>query len=119
MVRRSRTPDRHSAGKSSKVPFKHGESAKTRHRRRLGKNLSEEKIVRQWCTNNGFALRITNDGHHWQFVKNDFLAEWWPSSAKLVIDKQWHDGIHCHDHGQAIQIIENRCHDTQQIRKFS
>ena len=32
-----------------------------------------------------------------------FLTEWWPSSAKLVIGKKWHDGIHCHDYKQALK----------------
>ncbi len=36
-----------------------------------------------------------------------FLTEWWPSSAKLVIGKKWHDGIHCHDYKQALKVIED------------
>jgi hypothetical protein len=35
----------------------------------------------------GTTLRITNEGHHWQIADGGFLAEWWPSSAKLVIGK--------------------------------
>jgi len=29
-----------------------------------------------------------------------------PSSAKLVIAKIWHDGIHCHDYKPSAEIIE-------------
>src|SRR5205814_9732826 len=36
-----------------------------------------------------------------------FLAEWWPWSARLVIGKKWHDGIHCHDYKQALKVIED------------
>jgi len=52
----------------------------------------------------GLTLRITNEGHHWQIADEGFLAEWWPSSAKLVIGKKWHDGIHCHDYKQALKL---------------
>ena len=52
-------------------------------------------------------MRITNEGHHWQITGGSLLAEWWPSSAKLVIGKKWHDGIHCHDYKQALKIIED------------
>jgi hypothetical protein len=38
--------------------------------------------------------------------KGPFLAEWWPSSAKLVLDKKWGEGIHCHDYKQALTVIE-------------
>jgi len=54
----------------------------------------------------GVVLRITNEGHHWQLTKENFLAEWWPSSAKLVINKQWSRGRHCHDFRQALEMIE-------------
>jgi len=38
--------------------------------------------------------------------KDPFLAEWWPSSAKLVLNKKWEEGIHCHDYKQALMVIE-------------
>lgn len=98
-------PDRKNAGRSRLVPFRKGEDASTRHSRRLGTNLRRQQEVRRWCHENGISLRITNDGHHWQFIKTSFVAEWWPSSAKLVINKRWDDGVHCHDHCQAMKII--------------
>jgi hypothetical protein len=63
--------------------------------------------VRLWCAQHGLTLRVSNEGHHWQITDGVFLAEWWPSSAKLVIGKRWHSGIHCHDHKQALGVIEN------------
>jgi hypothetical protein len=98
MARNSRIPDKHSAGRSTIVPFKREEDPMRRHTRRLDTNLCYQPHVREWCGKNAYTLLITNDGHHWQFKKGDFLAEWWPSSAKLVINKQWHSGIHCHDY---------------------
>ena len=75
--------------------------------RRLSANLEQEANVRRWCEQRGLTLRITNEGHHWQITDGGFLAEWWPSSAKLVIGKKWHDGIHCHDEKQALKVIED------------
>jgi len=59
-------------------------------------------------------LKISNDGHHWSFYAfnaapgDKQLFEWWPSSAKLVINKQWKKGIHVHDLSQLIGVAENR-----------
>ena len=76
-----------------------------RHARRLSANLEQEANVRRWCEQRALTLRITNEGHHWQITDGGFLAEWWPSSAKLVIGKKWHDGIHCHDGGGEATLI--------------
>ena len=106
MARKKSIRDRVSAGRSSIVPYRRGENFSARHSRRLSANLQYEMKVREWCQQNGFGLRITNEGHHWQVTRGEFLAEWWPSSAKLVIDKRWHGGIHCHDYKQALEIIQ-------------
>jgi len=68
--------------------------------------LRYEAQVREWCRGHAFALRISNEGHHWQLNEDKFLAEWWPSSAKLVINKQWNQGRHYHDYRQALEMIE-------------
>src|SRR5215813_9313209 len=105
MGRKRSIPDSKRAGRSRIVPFYRGEDFRTRHARRLATNLHQEADVRQWCDQRGLRLRITNEGHHWQITDGAFLAEWWPSSAKLVINRRWHDGIHCHDYQQALKII--------------
>lgn len=33
------------------------------------------------------------------------IAEWWPSSAKLVLNKDWDNGIHTHDVDQLINEL--------------
>lgn len=102
MSRRSRIPDVQHVGHSTLVPYRRGEG----HARRLHGNLRYEPQVREWCRKHGFAVRITNEGHHWQLTKDKFVAEWWPSSAKLVFNKQWNQGYHCHDYRQTLEIIE-------------
>ncbi len=105
MTQRERIPDASKAGRSSVVPYKVGEGARRRHYRRLHANLGYETAVQKWCAEHGFAMRITNEGHHWQLRKGQFVAEWWPSSAKLVLNKAWQRGIHCHDYKQALRAI--------------
>ncbi|MBM4004630.1 MAG: hypothetical protein FJ295_15330 [Planctomycetes bacterium] len=80
------------------MPFRKGESGTNRHARRHAMNLQRESEVRRDCQALGLTLQIKNQGHHWCFSHGTFLAEWWPSSAKLVINKPWENGIHCHDH---------------------
>ena len=110
VVSRKRSiPDSKSVGRSSIVPYRRGEDFRTRHRRRLATSLERETEVRRWCVKHGMTLRITNDGHHWQITDGVFLAEWWPSSAKLVIGKCWHAGIHCHDYTQVLKVIQDSC----------
>ena len=107
MSRKRSIPDSVRAGRSRIVPYYRGEDFRMRHARRLSANLEQEANVRRWCGQRGLKLRITNEGHHWQITDGGFLAEWWPSSAKLVIGKKWHDGIHCHDYKQALKVIED------------
>src|SRR6266699_4348721 len=113
MSQQKSIPDRARVGRSHIVPYQRGEDFRTRHARRLSVNLENEANVRRWCEQRGLTLRITNEGHHWQITDGYFLAEWWPSSAKLVIGKRWHDGIHCHDYKQVLKLIEASCKQFQ------
>lgn len=85
MARRTRYSDTRSAGRSDLAPFRAGESYSHRHADRLATALSSREVLEQWCKARGFTLKISNEGHHWKLV-GPFLAEWWPSSAKLVFD---------------------------------
>jgi hypothetical protein len=43
-----------------------------------------------WCGENDVALRVLNDGYHWEFkLPNGRLVEWWPSTGRMVVDKKW------------------------------
>lgn len=88
------------------VQFDPTEHYADRHRRRLSTNLEFEPAVREWCEKHGVDLRVTNEGHHWQFRAGKMIAEWWPSSAKLVLNKHWRRGIHVHDIYQLFHTLE-------------
>ena len=105
MSRKRSIPDIVTAGRSRIVPYRRSEDFRTRHARRLRANLEQEANLRQWCEQRGLTLRTTNEGHQWQITEGSFLAEWSPSSAKLVIGKRGHDGIHSHDYRQALKVI--------------
>lgn len=103
--RRKRYEDRGSVGQSQIVPFNPCEPSMVRHQRRLETNLTNKQSVLDWCATNGVTLQIKNMGHHWIFTKGQLLAEWWPSSAKLVVGKKYAHGIHVHDFQQAIDQL--------------
>jgi hypothetical protein len=100
--------DSYKAGRSKLVPYVRGEDASRRHGRRLSANNRSREIVEEWCEKHGITLTVTNGSHHWKFEKGKKIAEWWPSSAKLVINKRWGSGIHTHDWEQLMKILETR-----------
>lgn len=95
--KRRRYPDRHKAGASRVVPFREGETRRQRHARRLRVNIAARQTLSAWCRARGVCLAVKNDDHHWMFSRGNALVEWWPSSAKLVVDKEWRNAWHCHD----------------------
>lgn len=100
--------DRSKAGRSNIVPYKPGEDSSDRHWRRLSVNLEHEEEIRLQAGARGLKLQIANDGQHWMFARPGLIAEWWPSSAKLVFNKQWRRGVHCHDWQQVFREIDRR-----------
>lgn len=104
-MKRKKYPDTRSLGNSKIAPFIPMEGASQRHERRLIVNLDARAEVKKWCEANGWQLTIKNDGHHWQMKKDNVLVEWWPSSAKLVKDKQWAKGVHCHDWQKLVKYL--------------
>jgi len=100
--------DVNSFGKSAIAPFIQDEDPRDRHERRKNTNLSYADDLKQWCHLFGWKFEIKNDGHHWIFRKNNTLIEWWPSSAKLVKNKQWKKGVHCHDYLKVIAFLEKQ-----------
>ena len=103
-----RRSDATSAGKSEEVPYIEGESASDRHQRRLDAAQAALAEVAPWCEEHGVCLTVSNDGHHWRFNIGGGVAEWWPSSAKLVFDKKWDDGVHVHGTKQLLRLLGER-----------
>lgn len=97
--------DSTSAGRSKVVPFIENEDSKDRHARRLDTNWTNRQKLRDWCESNGWILEIKNRGQHWIFIGHGQRVDWWPSSAKLVINLQYKRGKHVHDHTQVIEIL--------------
>lgn len=113
-MRKRGRPTHKGMGRSDIVPYRHGEHWRDRHERRLMTNLNRREYVDEFCQIFDVTLKVKNRGHHWIFERYDFgrdrtlLAEWWPSSARMVFDKNWNDAIHVHDHDQATQLLVDR-----------
>ena len=107
MRKRSRNPDKYKKGRSSLVPYIESESWKTRHQRRMKHALENKDKVELWCQKHKWKMYVNNEGHHWLFFSSiGKMVEWWPSSGKLVIGKQYKKGIHCHDYKQLLEIFK-------------
>lgn len=87
------------------IQFKGGESWRDRHSRRLNKNKEHIDKYRNWCERNGVEFRLLNNGEHWQSKKNNTTYDWWPRSAKLIVNQKWKKGTHVHDYTQLIKFI--------------
>ena len=96
-------------GRSALIPRIKDESWWQRHSRRLYVNLRHSNEVDAWCFERSVTVTITNHGHHWRFACiGGRLAEWWPSSAKLVFNRHYAEGIHCHDYSQVLKALADR-----------
>lgn len=100
--------DTQSGGKSRLVKYNPIEGYKKRHARRKQIANDTENKLRSWCVGNGWGFAVENKGHHFIMQKGSVLAEWWPSSAKLVFNKKWRRGIHCHDYQVVIEQLSER-----------
>ena len=89
------------------VDYKDNEQWRDRHHRRFSTNQEYVAEFRRLCDESGYEFRVLNNGEHWQIKANGNCFDWWPRSAKLIINKQWKNGIHVHDITQLIQEIVN------------
>lgn len=108
MSKRKRYRDRTKADVAPVVmKYIQGEGGKSRHARRLQTNVAQfAEAAREWAEANSIHCRITNGNHHWKFMRESKVVEWWPSSAKCVIGKQWKKGIHVHEWPQLLIILK-------------
>jgi hypothetical protein len=105
-MKRRRYNDTHVAGSSLIIPYVRGETHRARHRRRHIVNLNNWKELQDWAFDQGVDLRIKDNSRHWILTRPDLVAEWWPSTAKLVLNRRYSTGIHTHDWVQVGQIID-------------
>jgi len=96
-------------GPSRKCPFRPEESASERHARRLASAHGAAGQLKAACEQSGLRLEIKNEGQHWAIRKDGkVVAQWWPSSAKLVFGQKYQKGVHCHDEGQVVAELKGR-----------
>lgn len=98
--------DRYKATTPATVRYRRGESWSERHQRRFRINLRFLPDARRWCRERSIAFEVTHSGHHWQFEVQGVPVDWWPASAKCVVNKKFESGIHVHDWPQLIPILE-------------
>jgi hypothetical protein len=97
------------------------ESMRQRRARRMDRTARNESQVHDWARRHGCTLRVLNDGHHWLFEKGGFVAEWWPSSAKLVLNRDYtrdHHAPHWHDVQRVLDrhfTLSDTGHATQEL----
>ena len=97
-----------STGRSTICPYVKGEAAGDRHRRRLKTSMDGYVETSAWCDEHGVRLKVTNGGHHWRASKDGIAVEWWPSSAKVIINKKWSRGTHVHDWKKFVAVLKKR-----------
>jgi hypothetical protein len=82
------------------------EYKKQRRERRMERTSRLEAQARVWAERYGCSLRVLNDGHHWLFQKPGFMAEWWPSSARLAVNRDYDRHIHAPHWAEVLTELE-------------
>jgi hypothetical protein len=82
------------------------EYKKQRRERRMERTSGLESQVRAWAERHGCSLRVLNDGHHWLLQKPGFMAEWWPSSARLAVNRDYGRHIHAPHWAEVVNQLE-------------
>lgn len=67
--------------------------------------MRHKSELEAWCDAHGWRMVIHNEGHHWQFRSRSQQVDWWPSSAKLVINEKWNDQHLCGDVPSVIEKL--------------
>jgi len=62
--------------------------------------------LKEWAEKHGLFLRITNDQHHWSFYKEGkVFFEWWPSTGKMVANKEWEKSKRIRDTAHLMAVM--------------
>ncbi|MEI6784911.1 MAG: hypothetical protein WCQ21_28780 [Verrucomicrobiota bacterium] len=84
------------------------EYKRQRRDRRMERTSRLESQVRAWAEGHGCSLRVLNDGHHWLFQKPGFMAEWWPSSARLAVTRDYGRYIHAPQWTDVVAVLQEQ-----------
>ncbi len=87
-----------------------------RHQERKEFNLKRRKRLEDWANKHGYTFKVMNQSH-WILTRKTKRCEWWPGTAKLVINQQFDRGIHAHDWLQVIDVIEHDAYVRRRRRK--
>ena len=82
------------------------EYKRRRRERRMDRTARLESEVRAWAERYGCTLRVLNDGQHWLFQRPGFVAEWWPSSAKLAVNRDYLHACHAPHWAEVSNVLE-------------
>lgn len=94
------------ASKSNLIKISDQEKTRKEHKIKLKINTCGIKTVEKWCIDNGWHLKIHNNGVHWNLSKQEKIIDWWPSTSKYVRNKKFNQGAICYDYEQLIQFLE-------------
>lgn len=90
------------------MPYDPHEETEKRHARRAQAAHNHLPILKQYCEVQGWRIRVLNDGNLIEIMAGPHRYEWWPGTAKVIVNKKYERGIHCHDYQQLIRIIERK-----------
>lgn len=52
-------------------------------------------VFAHWCHAQGLVFRVSNENHHWRISEGSSSnADWYPSSGKLVFNKDYSRVLH-------------------------
>src|SRR5437667_12414283 len=97
---------RHKSRRRERQILSPDEYKRRRREQRLERTSHQEAQVREWAERYGCSLRVLNDGHHWLLQKPGFMAEWWPSSAKLAVNRVYDRDYHAPHWADVIVVLE-------------
>jgi hypothetical protein len=89
----------------TEVKYDPNELPAERHDRRHFIAKRQSQRLGNYCRSNGFKFRVLNEGQHFQIERGVMVLDWWPRTAKMVVNKKWKQAIHVHDTKQIISYL--------------
>ena len=77
-----------------------------RRARRMERTARLEDQVAAWASQHRCSLRVLSGGHHWLIQKPGFMAEWWPSSARLAVNRDYDRLIHAPNWADVVNALQ-------------